>query len=148
MQSSEFFKGIDQQVHKDQRSDEAKRKHAEENRVLARKVIVEIKPLLERYKTELEQRGVRIELAIAGLEGDYLVFKMHYAHGGYFGFQLSDGSFGPVFTDKGTHYAGHGGGPSIRDGWDIRKFEDYVQRTINDFFLYAAREGGYLSKRD
>jgi hypothetical protein len=140
-----FLKHLDQKfdTHKTG-GDDAKKQRDELSR-LTRLGIAKVRPLLERYVSELEKRGIKAALSVAGYMGDHLAFELEYGGGGYYGFQIEQGKVTPRSTGGGTHSSGGDGmGPSFARDVDLDAFEKLVQKTIEEFMTTAPKYGGFL----
>jgi hypothetical protein len=142
MDMADFMKGLDRMKQQEAEKEQALRADEARYGGLRRQIVAAVQPVLEGYKAELERRGVRVQMSVSG---EHVSFEMHYSRGGYYGLELKDREFCHRFTEKGSHFRASGAGPAVAEGFDLQAFEQFVQRTVEDFFLYAPRYGGYRS---
>jgi hypothetical protein len=140
MDKADFLKKIDHQLGQSERA----RGEAQEERYrlqdLRKQIVVQVLPILEGYRTDLEKRGIGVDLHA---RSDGLAFELRYADGGYYGFELGESGFSRKYTEDGNHHAGESCGPPLSSNFDLADFEEFVQKTIEDFLTNAARHGGF-----
>jgi hypothetical protein len=132
-----FFKKVDEQVgatHADLARQTQARFEMDE---ISRTVIAQVTPILETYAEELRRRKIEVTL-------DGGSFELHYAQGGYYGFSIEQGKLTEMFSEKGMQY--HGAAQQLSKTIDLVKFEENVQKTIDEFMRRAPQHGGFLSQ--
>jgi hypothetical protein len=147
MERSEFFGKLDAKLNVETKKATENRSRELEIREIAKRIVRETTPVLEKYKGMLEERGIRVELQTFP---DLITFKLFYARGGHRGFQFREDmkykryEFVSQFTnDDGRDMEGFGGGPRTDESFSIEAFENYVQQLIEDFVSWSDRHGGY-----
>src|SRR4051794_37265278 len=108
MTEAEFFTDIDNRIGAKPQEASVTRPSKENARQATRDFVAQVKPILERYKAQFEQRGIPANLHVAGDSGDLLVFELHYKKGGHYGFQIHDGNVTKNFTEGSQSYSNAG----------------------------------------
>lgn len=146
MPSGDFFKKIDTKIGEMGVKAQNEQDRSAKLKGYAEQIVREASPLLEQYRTELEQRGINSKLTA---RNDYINFVMYYADGGHRGLELRPNAkyngyqwVGLFTNDDGRNYESFGGGPPLDEHWTIEAFEKYLQSEIESFMFYADRHGG------
>lgn len=141
MKREDFLKALDVELDARNRSDERATK-AQSNRAANTSLAVsQVLPVLERYKADLEDRGIAVDLDSSG---QTLGFRIKYGLGGHHGFEIHDSGFQILTSENGKNYTAAGHGPTISEkGIDQAAFEKYVQDVISEFMNEAPKNGGH-----
>jgi hypothetical protein len=140
LDKANFLKKIDHQL---AQSEGARMEVQEERyrlRDLRKQIVVQVLPILEGYRIELEKRGIGVDLQA---RADGVAFELCYAEGGYYGFELGESGFSRKYTEAGVHHAGESCGPPLTSNFDLADFEQFVQNTIEGFLTNASHYGGF-----
>lgn len=168
MEASDFFGQLNERLDAETSKEEAEREE-ERQRELARREIEQrnhdrVIPLLQRYKDELERRGVAVTLYVNKGTGEFSHFILHCSDaaasigiGITWGRFSEPGSSAFVETVYGTRNESDrklDHDESLRhqtvsydESFDIAEFEKFLQRVIEEFFHIAESYGGYRSSR-
>jgi len=138
-----FFKNLDRQIDAQLKDTEDKQQQELEVTVASRKNIEKVRPLLEKYKAELEKRGMWVDLTITDL---MVTFELKHTHGGHHGFEIRHGTIKKRFWEKGKSHISDSDGPTFTKDVDIEAFEKFVQRIIGEFMLTAPQNGGFRKR--
>lgn len=146
---NEFFKKIDEEIGKLKEQKIQEEQTSEDQRNLAIKLVESLSPLLERYKKNLEERGIRTEIFT---KDDYFSFKMFYSDGGHRGFELRNDTkkyeMVRLYTNDDGRDKESSSGVTDLNTYTVEHFEKMLQHDIKDFIFYAPRHGGYESESD
>lgn len=140
MSKEDFLKNLDQQLSVDEQSRQQSADRAAKLKARREKISAAAKPILESWKADLEKRGITAKVTSVG---EFLSFELLYAQGGHYGFELNDSGFGTTFTENGQNYRSSAGYGEVADSLDRGALDTLVQKTIQDFLIYAPKYGGY-----
>jgi hypothetical protein len=144
MDHAEFSKSLGKTVESQKQEESAKAKQRQESHESTRQIIIQVKPLIDKYKASLEGQGIDVKAVVAGDRGDLYVLEMNYTQGGYYGFDIHDSLIRTRFKEDGKAYTASGSCPSIRNGVDLPAFESFLQETMRRFMSNAPKYGGFL----
>lgn len=150
MSKEEFFENIDRKVDQMQAKQDAQQKQQTLHETAVKRFVQESAPHLEEYKSKLEQRGVETKFDRSEITFSFL---MLYNKGGHHGFTLTRNYPSEHYVVKSDfkhdgegHFTSEGNAFVAGKMWTWAGFEAYVQESIENFFFYSDRNGGYRSE--
>jgi hypothetical protein len=139
MDKSAFLTKVDATIHDEDQKRQTQQRVGESRLDLTKRIVSLIEPILIGYRAELDRRGIQVYFRANEWS---LGFELHYAEGGYYGFQLDEKGFSLRFTEDGKGYSGAVCGPPLTENFDVGAFEQFVQATIEEFLTQAPKYGG------
>ena len=117
-----------------------------------RAIIKEVVPVLDEYNDALNKRNISTTFTH---NDTMFTFLMHYADGGHQGFSIrQDRRFSREYqlmdlyrNEEGKDHTSWDGSSVVGDAWSIREFEEFVQKSIDEYLFYSPRHGGVKELR-
>lgn len=147
MDKDEFFKDLGKKIAEKADENSARQETANKNRDFIIKFISEAEPLLNSYKQNLAEKGIRVKV-VTGVE--FLHFSMLYNDNGHRGIEIrpSHSSFGSyelvtIFTNDDGRDMEAGSGMVVLSQLTLESLENRIQHEIKEFIYYADRHDGF-----